>query len=279
MKTLVIGLGLLCGTAAYGQALPEPLSFTGVPAQDGTALVDLSARFGLFDEGNVESNFNTFLFEGRFQLSPQFSFYGLLPITDLSSETNIGGIIFEVDDTTVSNPELGGLFSLPVAGAGMASFGIGVTIPVVEFDDAAPISGLATNDINAVLYLADTLALRPHFRFGGGTGNFSAQALLGLDIGIGVDNNNDDVIALRGGISAAFAVVPQFALMGEVTFASNLDDNNDFDFATLHLGGRGLLASSGASAIQPAFEFFLPIAEDFDNLIELGFAIGIRAIL
>jgi hypothetical protein len=279
MKTLFVGVGVLfLGIgSAFGQALPEPLSFTGVPTTDSTALVDLSARFGFFDNGNVDTNFSTFIFEGRFQVNQQFSLYGTLPINDFAQDVNVLGVIIETDDTAVANPEIGGLFSL-AAGPTTAAFGLGLGIPVLDGGDISAVSGFVTNDINAVLYAPDTLALRPHFRLGAGAGVLSVQALLGLDLGFGVDNNNDEIIALRGGVNAGIAVAPSFSLMGEVTFASNLDDDNDFDFATLHLGGRGML-QSGPSVFQPAFEFFLPIADDFDNIVEFGFALSLRAVL
>ena len=284
MKRMIAGLSFsMClAPLAVAQSVPEPLSFTGAPSPDSRAMVDFSARLGLLDENvngiTTDSTLAAFLLEGRFQLNSQVSLYGLLPILDLSTETNIGGLIIQTEDTTIGNPEIGGLFGLSVGGNAMAAFGLGIGIPVLDGNDVAALSGIATNDINTVLYSADTFALRPHFRFGAASGILSAQALFGLDLGFGIDNNNNDIVALRGGLSGGIAVVPNLSLMGELTFASDLDDNNDFDLATLHLGGRGQF-KNGPNLFQPAFEFFLPLADDLDNLVEFGFALSLRATL
>ena len=283
MKRMIAGLGFsLClAPMAMAQSVPEPLSFTGAPSPDSKAMVDLSARLGFLDENvngiTTNSNLDAFLLEGRVQLNPQFSLYGLLPLVNLSTEINIGGVIFEDDDTALGNPEIGGLFGLSVGGNAVAAFGVGVGIPVLDGGDIAALGGIATNDINTVLYAANTLAIRPHVRFGAVSGILSAQALIGLDLGLGVDNNNNDLAILRGGISGGVAVVPNLALMAEVTFASDLDDNGA-DLATLHLGGRGQF-KNGPNVLQPAFEFFLPLANDLNNFIEFGFSLGLRVTL
>jgi hypothetical protein len=283
MKRIIAGLGFSVCLAplAVAQSIPEPLSFTGAPSTDSTAMVDLSARFGFLDENingaNINSNLDSFLFEGRFQVNQQVSFYGLLPLVNLSTETNIGGVVLQTDDTALGNPEIGGLFSLAVGGNATAAFGLGLGIPVLDGGDIAALGGIATNDINAVLYAADTLAFRPHLRFGAESGILSAQALLGLDLGLGVDNNNDDLAILRGGLNGGVAVVPNLSLMAEITFATDLDDNG-LDLATLHLGGRGQF-KNGRNLFQPAFEFFLPLANDLNDFVEFGFSLSLRATL
>jgi hypothetical protein len=284
MKHIIacLGFSFVGAPLALAQSVPEPLSFTGTPTLDSHALVDLSGRLGFFNENangvDTDSNFNAFLFEGRFQANQQVSIYGVLPIVDLSQQINIGGLVINNEDTAVGNPELGALFGLSVRGSAVAAFGLGVGIPVLDNNDVAAVAGLVTNDINTVLFLPDIFALRPHFRFGGASGILSYQALLGLDLGFGVDNNNNDVVALRGGLNGGVAVAPSLSLMAELTFATDLDDNNNFDFATLHLGGRGQL-KSGPNIFQPAFEFFLPIADDLDNLIEFGVSLSLRVML
>jgi hypothetical protein len=282
MKRMIAGLGfsLYFAPMVMAQSVPEPISFTGAPSLDSKVMVDLSARLGFLDEdvNGVTTNLNldAFLLEGRVQLNPQFSLYGLLPLVHFSSEVNVGGLLIEEDDTALGNPEIGGLFGLSVGNNAVAAFGVGVGVPLLDGDDIAALGGIATNDINTVLYAADTLAIRPHARFGVVSGILSAQALIGLDLGLGVDNNDNDLAILRGGISGGVAVVSNLTLMAEVTFATEFDDGTDL--ATLHLGGRGQF-KNGPSVIQPAFEFFLPLADDLNNVIEFGFSLGLRVTL
>lgn len=282
MRRLFIGFSLsLLPALGLAQDIAEPLSFTGVPQPNDRAMVDLSARLGFFDEviagADVDNNFNAFLFEGRFQVNQQVGMYALLPIGDFSSTTQIGGLVIEADDTDIGNPEIGALFSLPSSGMTAVAFGMGLGLPVADNADAGIVGGLVSNDINVVLYSPDIFSLRPHVRFGLRSGVVSLQSLLGVDIGVGVDGNDDDIVALRGALNAGVSLAPTFALMGEVTFNTDFDDNNDFAFATLHLGGRGQVQGAGGS-FQPAFEFFLPISDDLQDLVEFGLAFSLRAV-
>lgn len=300
MKSLGYAIGLaalLAPTLAAAQyrgstggTIPEPLSFGGAPSQNERFSADLAFRLTFLDEEEngleVDRNANVYYLDLRGRVSPVLELTAIVPLADFSQDTTLLGVTASVDEADIGNPALGLLFTPsaqgPVRFAGGLSFGL----PVADGDDADTVTALAAglaNTMNPTLYAGDLFSIRPEGRIAFDGGPVAVQALIGFDFGVDTDDDNvdEDVTLLRSGVSVAVKPVDTFALLGELTFVEDLDDNGgDNDFVEAHFGGRGNIRTVSGGSFQPGFEFFLPLDEDDRNgvngLYEVGFALSLR---
>lgn len=264
--------------------LPEPLSFPGAPDSDERGFAGLAVRVANRTQNilgvEVVTNATAFLLEVRGRVGPSVELLANLPVGSLSVSDPVFG---DNSETDFGNLAAGFLLTPISRGPTRVAFGLSAGLPVAD-DDAASLAallgGAIANDNNRVLFTPNLLSLRPEVRFGVDGGLVSFQSQLGLDLGFDTNNDNnldENLSVIRAGFSLGMRPAPPLALIAELSFSDDFNNDNNNAFALLHLGGRGIFPNGGGGSIQPGLEVFFPVSEAANDLVDVGVALDLRA--
>lgn len=270
MRVNLTGIGalvLVSGTAAAGP-------FINIDRQDTTSSVGGELTYLFADESPLLGDLTLVRFDLHGQFVDEHSGaggYATIPIAYGSSDND--------SETTVGNVEVGGIYNIPTGtGVNVVLHG-GLLLPTAS-DELGPavyggLTGLARiHDYYQWIPKGTTLRLAASPTLT--SGKLYARLDAGVDINLDSadEDNEDPAFHINAGIGIWAS--PKVAITAELSTFTVFDDveGDDDSLANAAVGARFF-----AGAVAPYFGFVIPLDDDVNDDIGLGFTVGLDAAL
>ena len=254
-------------TAAFAETPAEPIDAAKLDA-DGRTAVGMDFRFATASEGDESLSSAAFEVKGRVPIAGQFLLELTLPIHHTWGLGDSG--------TGLGNVDLAGRWvgRFPQGEGRELRLGIGghVGLPTAADEDNGGVSSfLAAGMFVAIhpgFYLPNTTTLGANVSARFIAGQFFVQAQADLDHFLMEDNDDSQILTLRGVVGAA--VTPELTLMAAVHSAFSFEDVSDQNYTALAFG-----AAVPVGQLELTAHVYLPL-ENFADPWGLGVGVAAR---